>query len=154
MHAIGHGFEEVTEKVARDAGGRLLVQFNKGELGRAVDGDEQVKLALLGPDLGEVDVEVADRIALEFAAVGLVAVDLRQATDPVALKASVQRGSREVRDRRLEAVQTIIQRQQRVPPEDNHDGFILDRQHRRAPLGPWAHRPPTFAASTSRRSSG
>ena len=56
----------------------------------AVDGDEQVELALLRPNLGDVDMKVADRIALEFGLVWLVAVHLRQPADPMALKAAVQ----------------------------------------------------------------
>jgi len=42
-------------------GGRFLVQLDEGELAGAVDGHQQVEAALLGPDLGDVDVEVADR---------------------------------------------------------------------------------------------
>jgi hypothetical protein len=48
------------------------VQLGKGELGGAVDGNEEVELALLGPHLGDVDVEVADRVGLEARAPGLV----------------------------------------------------------------------------------
>jgi hypothetical protein len=33
------------------------VQFGEGELAGAVDGNEQIELALLGPYLGYVDVE-------------------------------------------------------------------------------------------------
>ena len=71
---VGHGRDKVAEEVARDAPRRLLVQLDKGELGRAVDGHEEVELALLGPDLGNVDVEEADRIALELGALRLAAV--------------------------------------------------------------------------------
>src|SRR4051812_18761873 len=38
----------------------------------------------------DVDMEVADRVALELAPVGLVAVDLRQPADPMTLKAAMQ----------------------------------------------------------------
>ena len=86
MHPVGNGLDEATEELTRDARGRLLVQLDEGELGCAVDSDEQVKLAGLRPDLGDVDVEVADRVALELALVGLVAVDLRQAADAMALR--------------------------------------------------------------------
>jgi hypothetical protein len=44
----------VTKEVAGDTPRRLLVQLDKGELGRAVDGHDEVKLALLGPDRGDV----------------------------------------------------------------------------------------------------
>jgi hypothetical protein len=39
----------VAEEVARHTPRRLLVQLDEGELGRAVDGHEEVQLALLGP---------------------------------------------------------------------------------------------------------
>jgi hypothetical protein len=87
---VGHGFEETAEEVGRDPRRGFLVQLDEGELRGAVDGDEQVELALLGPDLGDVDMEVADRVALELALVGLVAVDLRQPADPMTLKAAMQ----------------------------------------------------------------
>lgn len=47
------------------------MQFDKGELAGAVDGNEEMKLALLSADLGNVDVEEAERIALELAFSGL-----------------------------------------------------------------------------------
>jgi hypothetical protein len=65
------------------------MQLDEGELGRAVDRDKQIEPALLGADLGDVDMEVADRIALELALLGLVAVDLRQPADLVPLKAAM-----------------------------------------------------------------
>ena len=87
---VGHGRDEATKEVARDTPRCLLVQLDKGELGRAVDGDEEVELALLGPDLGNVDVEEADRVALEPGALRLVAVRVGQPADAVALQAAVQ----------------------------------------------------------------
>ena len=44
-----------------------------------------------GLHLGDIDVEEADRVALEALALGLVALDVRQTGDAVPLKASVQR---------------------------------------------------------------
>jgi hypothetical protein len=79
VYLVGHGCDQVPEEVARDTGSGLLVQLDEGELGGSVDGVEQVELALLRPNLGDVDVKVADRIALEFAPVRFVAVDLRKA---------------------------------------------------------------------------
>jgi len=66
------------------------VQLHKGELGGAVDGDEEMELALLGAHLGDVDVDVAERVGLERLARGLVAFDLGQAADAVPLKAAVR----------------------------------------------------------------
>jgi hypothetical protein len=66
------------------------MQLHEGELGCAVDRDQQVELALLGSDFRDIDVEVADRVALELGAPRLVAVGVGQARDAVALKAAVQ----------------------------------------------------------------
>jgi hypothetical protein len=41
------------------------VHLGEGKFAGAVDGHEQVELALFGPDLGDVDVKVANRVALE-----------------------------------------------------------------------------------------
>ena len=49
-----------------------------------------MELAFLGPDLGDVDVEVADRIGLELLLRRLVAFDIGQAADAVALQTAVQ----------------------------------------------------------------
>ena len=48
MNPVGRGGGEVTKEVARDPAGDLLMQLHEGELGRAVDRDEQGELALLG----------------------------------------------------------------------------------------------------------
>jgi len=64
----------VTKEVARHTPRRPLVQLDKGELGRAVDSHEEVELALLGPDLGNVDMEEANWIALEPGALRLASV--------------------------------------------------------------------------------
>ena len=84
-----------------------------------------------GLDLGNVDVEVADRIALELLLSGLVAFDLGQAGDPVALQATMQRRSRQPRDCHLQRVEAVVERQQRVSAEGDNDRLLLDRQHRR-----------------------
>ena len=81
------------------AGG--LGKLDEGELRRPVDCDEEVQLAFRRPHFGDVDVEVADRVSFELAPSGLVAVDLRQSRDAVALQAAVQRRAGQIRDRRL-----------------------------------------------------
>ncbi|KFG66558.1 hypothetical protein JH26_28490 [Microvirga sp. BSC39] len=51
----------------------------------------------------------------------LAALHIRQAPDPVALLAAMQRRAGQVRDRGLEGVEAVIQRQQGVPAEgDDH----------------------------------
>lgn len=66
------------------------MQFDVGKLGGAVDRHEHVELTLLGSHFGNVDVEVADRIALELLLRWFVAFDIRQSTDPMALQAAMQ----------------------------------------------------------------
>lgn len=62
---IRDGRDQRAEEVGGDRTGRLLMQLNEGELARSVDGYEQTELALFGADLGNIDVELADRIGLE-----------------------------------------------------------------------------------------
>ena len=45
---------------------RLLDQLHEGELAGAIDGDIEIELAFGGLDLGDVDMEIADRISLEL----------------------------------------------------------------------------------------
>src|ERR1051325_7601261 len=97
------------------------MQLGEGELRCAVDGDEEIEPALSGLDLGDVDVEIADRIPLELPLARRLALDIRQAGDTVALQTAMQRGSRQVRDRCLQRVETVIERQQRVPTERDDD---------------------------------
>ncbi len=66
------------------------MRLDKGELARTVDGDQQIKPAFLGADLGDVDMKVADRVGLEPLLGRLVPVGLRQPADAVALKTAVQ----------------------------------------------------------------
>jgi hypothetical protein len=58
--------DEVTEEVGRSPSGDLLVQFNEGKLGYAVDRHEQVELALGGSNLGDVDMEFAYMVCFYF----------------------------------------------------------------------------------------
>ena len=129
------------------------MQLCVGKLGGAVDGDEEIELALGGLHLGDVDVEVADRIGLELLANQLVAFDLRQTADPMALQAAIQRGPRQVRNGRLQRVEAVIQRQQRVLAEGDDDRLLFQRQQRRAGLLR-PGRPLRCASSTSQPSSG
>src|SRR6478609_7893391 len=80
------GFEEGCG--GPDVGG--LIQLGEGELRGPVDRHEQVQFALLGADLGDIDVEVADRVSLERLFGWLVTTDLGQSTDSMALRAAVQ----------------------------------------------------------------
>ena len=63
---VKHGLEKGCQELGCGPRRGLLVQLDEGELRSAVDRDEEVELALLGSDLGDVDVEVADRVAPEL----------------------------------------------------------------------------------------
>ena len=129
VQAVGHGRDQSVQEAcgARPVG--LLMQLGEGELGGPIDRDEQVELARFGADLGNVDVEIADRIGLELALVRLVALYLRQARDAVPLQTSVERRAGQVRDRRLQRIEAIIERQQRMAAERENDRLLLDRQN-------------------------
>ena len=118
-------------------------ELNEGELAGTIDRDIQIKFAFGGPDLGDIDVEIADWIGPELALGFLVAGDLGQPADAVALQASVQRGSRQVRDRGLQRVKAIVERQQRVPSEGDDDRFLFDGQDGRLDAFGPAGRSPT-----------
>ena len=67
MDRIGHGLDEGAEEVTGDASRGFLVQFDEGEFGDPVDGNQQIELALCGLDFGDVDVEVAKWVSFELA---------------------------------------------------------------------------------------
>src|SRR5665213_613054 len=131
MQPVRDGFDQVFQE--RDGGGSvsLTMQLHKGELRRAIDRHEEIELALFGTYLGDVDMEVADRVGLELPLLQLVAVHVRQPTDAVALQAAMQFRSSKVRDGRLQAIEAIVQRQQRVTPERHDHRLFIDRQNGR-----------------------
>lgn len=92
------------------------MQLHKGKLGCPVDRHEEVELAFLGADLCDVDVEIANWIGLELApGEWLCALRSWQPRDSVALEAAVQQRAGQVRQRRLQGIQAVVQQQQRVP---------------------------------------
>src|SRR5215212_5672767 len=90
MHPVRHSRDQVSEEVAGNAASDPLMQLNKGKLGRAVDRNQQIELALLGSDFRDIGVEVADRGALELGSAWLVAVCVGQPRDAVPLQTAVQ----------------------------------------------------------------
>lgn len=82
---MGHRFEHVKQELPSRLSVRCVNELGNSELGRPVDADEEVKLALGGLNLGNVDVKEADGIALELLAPGFVALDIRQARDAMTL---------------------------------------------------------------------
>lgn len=70
--------------------------------------------------------EEADRVALELLLRRLVTLGLRQAADPVTSQAPMQGRPRQVRDRRLQRIKAIVERQQRMPAEGGNDCLLFD----------------------------
>ena len=122
---VSVGGDQAAQEVPRGATRHLLVHLDEGELRRSVDGDEQVELALRSSNLGDVDMKVADRIGLEFAFGGGFAFDLRQPGDLVALQTPVKGRARQMRDRGLQGIKAVVERQQSMPSECNDDGLFL-----------------------------
>ena len=65
-----------------------------------VNRHKKVELSFLAANLGDVDVEVTYRISLELLLSRLVALDLGQATDAVALETAMQGRLGELGERR------------------------------------------------------
>lgn len=106
----------------------LRFQLGESQLRCSVDGYKQAELALSCPDLGDVDVHVADEVIGKALLLGLIALHLRQAADAVPLKAAVQRRMGQVRDRGPQAIEAVVQRQHGGPPGGDDDGPDLWRQ--------------------------
>ena len=87
---VRNGFDEMTQEIAGRAPLGFAMKFDEGEFARPIDSDEHVELAFGGLHLGDVDMEEADRIALELGLGSLLALYLGKTTDPVALQAAMQ----------------------------------------------------------------
>lgn len=87
---VGNSLDQVVEESPGGGNRRLPHQPSEGVLRGAVHSHEEVELALLSADRGDVDVEGADRIGLERLFGRLVTGDLGQAADPMALQATMQ----------------------------------------------------------------
>jgi hypothetical protein len=66
-------------------------ELGDSELGCPIDAHEEKQLALGRLHLSNVDVEEANRVALELLAFGLVTFDIQQTRDAMTLQAPVQR---------------------------------------------------------------
>jgi hypothetical protein len=125
----GHGGGKGSEEVAGHTAGGLLVQLGEGELGGSVDGHEEVELALFGSHFGDVDVKEADRMALELGTPRLVARGVGQTRDAFAIGlepmaqrwltagGGASRRARQMRKDRLESLEAILDRRQRMAAE-------------------------------------
>ena len=63
---VRDGLDQSTEEVCGVAPRDRLAEFDKGELRGPVDGDEEIEFAFGGSNLGNIDVELSNRISLEL----------------------------------------------------------------------------------------
>ncbi len=70
--SVRYRLDEVQQEVDLDTPNCLLMQVGEGELRGPIDGDEEVEPALRSTHLGDVDVEVTDRMGLEPAPYALL----------------------------------------------------------------------------------
>jgi hypothetical protein len=132
MDPIRHRLDQIGQHLGGDRACRLRMQLGVGKLRSAVDSDIKKELSLLAADLADIEVEVADGVALEALLLCLSALSLGQAGDAVAFQQPVQAGAGQVWDLRLQGEQHIVERQRRLLAE-SHDGcFLQQRQHCRA----------------------
>ena len=125
VDAVRNGFNERLEEGRSGPHVGFFDEFDHSELRSPINGHEQVELAFGGPHLGQVDVEEADWIGVELLSARLVALNFGQAADAMTLQASMKRRAGELRDRRLQRVQTVVKRQQRVLAKRDDDGFMF-----------------------------
>jgi hypothetical protein len=107
-----------------------------GKLRSAIDGDEEIEFAFFCPDLGDVDVEEADRVGLEFFLGCFFAFDFEQPGDAVALQTAVERRAGQMRDCGLQSVETVVERKQGLFPESDDASSSLLRTVDLGAFGP------------------
>ena len=87
------------QEVGGSSSVRTLDEPGKSKLAGAIHGDKEPELAFLGPDLSEINVEVADGIGLELLlGPGGMTLQFWQPADAVTLKTAMQGGAGELRD--------------------------------------------------------
>ena len=139
MHFIRQLFQHAPQEFGRHDPFRPWVQFSKRHLAGTVNGHEEVLAAFFGLHLGKVDVQIANGVVLELLfRRALPVFAQRQAADAVALETAVQHRARQVRNRGLQRVEAIVQRQQRMPTKGHGNGFLLSAEHRRTRFRPHA----------------
>ena len=87
---VANAADELAQKVRGDPSRRAFVELREGELTDPIDGDEQIELSFVRPDVREIDVEVPQRLGLELLARSRTLRPLQTAY-PVALEEAMQR---------------------------------------------------------------
>ena len=108
------GFNESGEMLSK-----LLVACVIEALDRSfLDGSVHSLNLAVGPRMlrfGQPMIDIASR-----------AGDIWQLADAMTLEATMQRGSCQMRDGRLQRIEAIIERQERMPPEGDNDRLVPD----------------------------
>lgn len=76
VEPIRNGGDQIEQELRRRYLSSLFDQLGEGELACSVNGDEDVELAFGGLELGDVDVEEPDWVALEPLPFGFVSLDV------------------------------------------------------------------------------
>jgi hypothetical protein len=87
---VGDGFDQAAQEVRGRAARHLLMQVDEGELRGPINRDDEIELALRGSNLGDVDMEIADRVSLELTLGRSFAFELWQPRDSMTLQAARQ----------------------------------------------------------------
>ena len=90
MEGIWHCLDQIAQELCSNHLACLGVEFGKSELRGSVNGHKQIELAFGCLHLGNVDVEIADGVALELFLDRLVAPNLWQPRDAMTLQTSMQ----------------------------------------------------------------
>ena len=78
MDLVGNRLDQSVEKARGGFCRGSLMQLDEGELRRSIDRHEHIEFAFGRAHLGDIDMEIADRIGFEFPLGGDLAVDFRQ----------------------------------------------------------------------------
>jgi len=90
VYPVRHRLQQMLQELPGCFAIGFLDQLGDRELAGPVNGDKEIKLAFLGPDFSNVDMEISDRVTLELLALRFVAFNVRQTRYPMPLKAAMQ----------------------------------------------------------------
>jgi hypothetical protein len=85
VNAVRHGFQQVFEELPRCPSTGLVDELGDRKFARAVIADKQVEFAFCSLHLSDIDVEEADRVALEALPLRLDAFNVWQKEDALPL---------------------------------------------------------------------
>ena len=128
MEGVWHCHDQIVQELGRNHFAGLGMELGKSELGGSVNGHKQIELAFGCLHLDNVNVKVADWVALELLLGRLVALNLWQSRDAMTPQTSMQRRARQMRDSRLQRIKAVVQRQQGMPAKGNDRRLILNGQ--------------------------